>query len=432
MKKLGTVVLGLMLSMTSFAQVEYGNTPEDSVTCIEALATYKTYIKAEPKLALSIWREAYTICPGSRKTLYTNGVKIYKHFIKEEQDPAKKELLIDTMLSIYDQRIQYFGQECYVQGQKGQKMLVYRPKEKEKIFELLNKSIEGCGDKSGSGTVVATMFAIINLEKAGKKTPEEVVAMYEKLINICEANKDHPKYADKYAKAVDKLGNVTAKYLTCETLVPMAEKNFEANKENVDWLRKTMKILKKKKCFSAPIFAKVAEAYLPLEPSASGYEGMAKLMVFNKEYSKAIDFYKKALELSEDDEEKAELAMGIAKVYSYKKEYASAKSYALKAAKFDTDWGTPYILIGDLYAQSAKSCNDGALGKYAVYWAAVDKYKKAKAVDSSIASTANKKIANISTHYPTTQGIFFVDGAKAGDSYTVKCWINETTTIRTK
>ena len=36
--------------------------PEHSVTCIESLATYATYIKAEPKLALSIWKKAYAIC----------------------------------------------------------------------------------------------------------------------------------------------------------------------------------------------------------------------------------------------------------------------------------------------------------------------------------------------------------------------------------
>lgn len=431
MKNLGLIVIGLMISVATFAQGKYGATLEDSVTCIESLATYKTYIKAEPKLALEIWKKAYAVCPGSRKTLYTNGVKIYKHFIKEEQDATKKELLIDTMLTIFDQRIQYFGQEGFVLGQKGQKMLVYRPKQKEETFAILDKAVGLTGDKTGSGTIVATMFAIINLEKAGKKTPEEVVAMYAKLMNICAANKNHPKYAAKYAKAEEKLGNVTSKYLTCETLVPMAEKNFEANKENLDWLKKTSRILKKKKCYEAPVFAKVAEAYLKLEPSAAAAEGMGKLFASKKEYSKAIDFYKQAFEMSEDDEEKAEISMGIAKTYTYKHDYASAKSYAMKAARLDTDWGEPYILIGDLYAQSAKSCDDGELGKWAVYWAAVDKYKKAKAIDGSVSNVASKKIASISSHYPVTKDLFFF-GAKVGDSYTVKCWINETTTIRTK
>ena len=433
MRKIGLIAVGLIMSASTFAQSKYGATPADSVTCIEALATYKTYIKAEPKLALKIWKEAYGTCPGARKTLYTNGVKIYKHFIKQEQDAVKKDLLIDTMLTIYDQRIQYFGQEGFVLGQKGQAMLVYRSKEKENIYNTLDKAVGLTGDKTGSGTVVAMMFATINLEKAGKKTPEEVVAMYAKLMNICAANKNNPKpkVVAKYVKAEGKLGNVTSKYLTCETLVPMAEKNFEANKDNLDWLKKTSRILKKKKCFSAPIFAKVAEAHLALEPSAAAAESMGKLFASKKDYAKAIGFYKQALEMSEDDEEKAEISMGIAKTYTYKHDYAKAKSYALKAARLDTDWGEPYILIGDLYAQSAKTCNDGELGKYGVYWAAVDKYKKAKAIDGSVSSVASKKIASISAHFPVTKDLFFY-GAKAGDSYAVKCWINESTTIRTK
>jgi len=431
MKKIGLIVLGLIISVSTFAQGKYGNTPADSVTCIEALATYKTYIKAEPKLALKIWKEAYGVCPGSRKSLYTNGVKIYKHFIKQEQDAAKKELLIDTMLTIFDQRIQYFGQEGYVLGIKGQALLVYRSKEKELTYETLDKAVNLTGNKTGSGTVVAMMFATINLEKAGKKTPEDVVAMYEKLTNICSANIDHPKYAAKYLKAQGKLDNVSSKYLTCETLVPMANKNFEANKKNVDWLRKTTRILKKKKCYNDPIFAKVAEAYFKLEPSAAAAEGMGKLFASKKDYAKAIEFYKQALGMAEDNNQKAEISMGIAKTYSYKHDYASAKTYALKAAKLKSGWGEPYILIGDLYAQSAKTCNDGELGKYGVYWAAVDKYKKAKAVDGSISSVASKKIASISAHFPVTKDLFFY-GAKAGDPYSVKCWINESTTIRTK
>ena len=60
-----------------------------------------------------------------------------------------------------------------------------------------------------------------------------------------------------------------------------------------------------------------------------------------------------------------------------------------------------------------------------------DKYKKAKVIDSSIATEVNKKIASISSRYPETKDVFFY-GKKSGDAYTVGCWINESTTIKTK
>ena len=259
--------------------------------------------------------------------------------------------------------------------------------------------------------------------------------MFEKTVAACVANKDKPKGGDRYVAAEEKIQNVTSPYLDCEVLVPMAEKNFEANKANLSWLRTTVTLLKRKDCYEtdagADVFAKVAGAYFELEPSASGADGMGKIFLSKKEYDQAIEFFNKAVDMAENDEEKAEYMMSIAKAYLYKSSYAQARSYALKAAGMKSGWGAPYILIGDCYAQSYKSCDDGELGRYGVYWAAVDKYQKAKAVDGSIADVANKKIASISARYPETKDVFFYS-KKNGDPYTVGCWINESTTIRTK
>ncbi|MCB0402793.1 MAG: hypothetical protein KDD41_11960 [Flavobacteriales bacterium] len=429
MKRLTFIIAGFMLSLTSFAQGDYGATPEDSVKCIEHLI-YKDYMGNDEKLALKLWRVAYNVCPKSQKTLYINGVKLYENLAKDAKDEATKQLYLDTMFSIYDRRIEMFGQKCFVLGYKGQSMLVHRTDQKEETFAILNESVDGCGNQSQAGTVVALMFATINMEKEGKKTAEEVVEIYEKLAAICAANADG-KYADKYAEALEKITNVTGPYLTCETLVPMAEKNFEAHKEDVDWLRRTVKLLKIKKCYEADVFSQVAEAYFKLEPSSEGAEGMGKLFLGKKDYDKAIEFFKKALDMAETDEDRAQYSLSVAEAYLYAKSYSSAKSYALKAAGYKSGWGEPYMVIGDAYMYSASSCDDGKLGKYGAYWAAVDKYSKAKSMDSSVADEANKKIARASATYPVTKDVFFYS-VKDGDSYTCDCWIGETTTVRTK
>ncbi len=432
MKKVAIIAVGLVLSITSFAQGKYGATPEDSVVCIESLI-YKDYLASEPKLAHELWRKAYKTCPQSQKTLYTNGVKIYKALAKAEQDATLKAAYLDTMFSIYDQRIEMFGQKGLVLGMKGQSMLSNK-QDKEKTFATLNEAMELTKNKTQSGTLVAMMFTIINLEKAGKKTKEDVVTMFEKTLAICAANKDG-RNAERYKKAAEKIQNKTSPYLDCSVLVPLADKNFEANKANLDWLRTTMKLLKKNKCYKdeagAVIFGKVAESYFPLEPSANGAAGIATLYLGKKDYAKAIEFFQKAVDMSETDDEKAEHTLSIAKAHSYKKSYSQARTFAIKAAGLKKGWGAPYMLIGDCYAQSSKTCDDGKLGRYGAYWAAVDKYRKAKAVDASLASAANKKIASISSRYPATKDVFFY-GNKSGDSYTAGCWINETTTIKTR
>lgn len=433
MKRIALIVIGLVLSVTTFAQGKYGATPEDSITCIESLI-YKDYMKSEPKLALELWRVAYKTCPQSQKTLYINGVKMYKTLAKKEQDAEKKKAYLDTVFSIYDQRIVMFNQRGLVLGQKGQAMLSTK-QDKEKTFAVLNEALELTGNKTQSGTLVGIMFAIINLEKQGKKTKAEVVAMFEKTMAICAANKDNPKSADKYAKATIKIQSVTAPYLDCAVLVPLAAKNFESNASNVDWLRRTMKLLKRNKCYQtdegAEVFAKVAEGYFSIEPSADGADAIGKIFQNKKEYKKAIEWFTKAVDMAADADEKATFTFSIARAYSYSRSFAQARSFALKAAALKKGWGEPYILIGDCYAQSSKTCDDGELGRYGAYWAAVDKYAKAKAVDASVAKIANKKIASISSRYPATKDVFFFS-KKTGDSYTVACWINETTTIKTK
>ena len=436
MKKIALILVGLTFSLTTFAQGKYGATPKDSITCIESLI-YKDYMKADPALALKLWRTAYRVCPQSQKSLYINGVKLYEGLAKKaekEKNEELKELYLDTMFSIYDQRIEMFGQKGYVYGYKGQSMLVHRPKEKQKIYDLLNEAASITKNKTQAGTAVALMFATINLEKAGTLTPEDVVGKFEEMSAICAANSSG-KHAAKYAKAQEKIQNVSSPYLNCEVLVPLAKKNFEVNKDNVDWLRRTVKLLKAKKCYledaGADIFAQIAEAYFKLEPSAEGAEGMGKIFMYQKDYTKAIEFFKKAFDMAETNDEKAQYQLSIAEAYLYSRNYSSARSYAQKAISLKSGWGEPYLVIGDAYVQGASSCDDGKVGKYGAYWAATDKYQKAKAVDGSVASEANKKIARVSMNYPLNKDLFFY-GLKDGDSYSVGCWISESTTVRSK
>ena len=65
------------------------------------------------------------------------------------------------------------------------------------------------------------------------------------------------------------------------------------------------------------------------------------------------------------------------------------------------------------------------------YSAAIDKFIAAKNMDSSVAELANKKIASYSKYLPTNEDAFF-NGYKEGDTYTVGCWINESTKVRIK
>jgi tetratricopeptide (TPR) repeat protein len=119
----------------------------------------------------------------------------------------------------------------------------------------------------------------------------------------------------------------------------------------------------------------------------------------------------------------------IAQAYRALNNFPSSRTYALKSAALDPHDGDPYLVIGDLYAESAKECGDNDLTSRIAYWVAVDKYYKAKQVDPALADEADKRIAAYSVYFPTASTIFFY-ALKEGDTYKVECWINEETKIR--
>ena len=104
---------------------------------------------------------------------------------------------------------------------------------------------------------------------------------------------------------------------------------------------------------------------------------------------------------------------------------------AYKSIELLPQWGKPFILIGDIYAASSSKCGENAFEIGMVYSAAIDKFKKAKSVDTSMTHLANKKIASYSKYLPSNEDAFF-SGSKDGESYNVGCWINETTRVRIK
>ena len=66
----------------------------------------------------------------------------------------------------------------------------------------------------------------------------------------------------------------------------------------------------------------------------------------------------------------------------------------------------------------------------AVYYAAIDKFQKAKSVDPSIADEANTLIGSYSAHLPSTEEIFMHPDLEKGKSFSIGGWIGETTIVR--
>ena len=135
-----------------------------------------------------------------------------------------------------------------------------------------------------------------------------------------------------------------------------------------------------------------------------------------------------AIELETDDAKKAEYSYTTAQILFTMKQLSKAKTYANKAISLNGRYGAPYILLGQMYASNIKWHDEAAMNK-CTYFAAIDKFQRAKSVDPSVAEEANKLISTYSAYTPKPEDLFFL-GLKKGDNVTIGGWIGETTTIR--
>ncbi|MBL0341046.1 MAG: hypothetical protein IPP71_09045 [Bacteroidetes bacterium] len=192
-----------------------------------------------------------------------------------------------------------------------------------------------------------------------------------------------------------------------------------------------MRLFNKRACIDASVYLEAAENLYKFEPDAEAATRLAQIYIAKGLFGKATSYFNEAFELESDNVKKSILLLELSDHYSINlKNYPQARTYAQRAASLRPNWGRPWIVIGDIYLSGSATCSDEFNGA-SVYWAATDKYQKAQTVDAAMTEEANHKIAMNSKYYPKPEAILAL-GMKAGDTYKVKCWINETTTIRVK
>ncbi len=446
----------MMANTTNAQQKKYLSDPKygaDSAAreeCMMSISLYGEFYKQKNyKDALINWRKVFQNCPAASKNTFIRGASIYKNIIKTEKDAATKEKLIDTLMMIYDQRIVYFKQEGAVLASKGVDLYTYRGKDAAgEVYEMLKKSCELEKGETGAGVITVMMQSVVDQFKAEEVDGSEVIAAYELAMSTLDlaiaANKaivaggDAKKVptAQKELENLDlDLKNVEALFsesgaATCDALIAIFEAKYDANKDDVEWLKKVTKLLDKADCNSSALFAKSSEALYALEPSAVAARNLAKLFYNKKEISKSLEYYSKACESQDDPDLKSQYYVESAYiVLSEVKNYPRVRELAYNALKANPSNGKAYIAIGLAYASDAQNIGGEKVEHDAAYWAAVDKFMKAKQVDSSCEDEANKQINIYKKYFPNKEDAFMF-GIQEGASVTVGGWINEKTTAR--
>jgi len=403
---------------------------EDSLTCIMNISLYREFYRQENfKDAIGPWRAVFSKCPRGTQNAYIDGVKMFSAFIKNEEDKEVKEKLIDTLMMIYDQRIEYFNKRGYILGRKGADYFKLRPTDVQEAYNILNESVELEGNNSSYSILGYYFKSTIKLVDKELAPKELILENYDKISEIIDFNiKNDPTSGVKYENTKGYIENAFEPFASCENLISIYSDKFAENPDDIEQLNKIIKLLDKKGCHEEPLYFETNIKLYELEPSPESAYLIGKMYLKKGEYKNAAEYLEQATEM-ENKDKVGDVYVYLAESFRNMKNFPKARTYAYKAIEFNPENGNPYIIIGDMYAASAKNCGDNELTKRVAYWAAVDKYKKAKKVDSSIEVIANKRIKNVSSNFPDVQTIFFHD-LKEGDTYKVECWINENTIVR--
>lgn len=440
LKTLLIAVLTLITVIQAFPQkgIEDGSVygkGEDSIRCVRNLSLYSEFYKHDNFTdAIAPWREVFKECPGSRESLYANGVNMYKAFVEAEKDPAIISALVDTMMMIYDQRIKYFGNEGNVLGRKGVDLLRYRREDGnqyvEEGYKCLKRSIELEKAKSSAAVLTTFVSASITLFTRGLILNEQLVIDYltaSEIIDNALALKPSPSL--QQAKDAIDLNIKESKALSCEIIVKIFTPKLEANQNDPIWLKKVTGFLSDSNCESEKLFADASEKLYSIEPSSVAAYKLARVLLQRKEYEKCVKYYKEAIDLATDPEEKAKYYYEISYVLNNNlSQHEQAANSLLEAIKIKPNYGDAYILLGMVYA-SGNSTFDDPFKKKTVYWLSVDMFQKAKSVDPALAEKANSLISDYSTYFPSVEDVFF-NSLQEGQSYSIGSWMNRTTTVR--
>ncbi|WP_296638538.1 hypothetical protein [Polaribacter sp.] len=374
-------------------------------------------------------------------------VNIYKYG-SDLAEKAKKDPVLAKR--IYEQRLQYFPKKnpAKVHSDYASYLMKNKLSTDDEIFSILEKAYTIDPTKMGVKNLYVYFQGVTDRNK--DTNPQKVFDTYDDVLE--NVNKKLDNYAAQlrklsvdtirnkkkiYAYTVNSkalgqveggLDNMISEIATCERLVPLYERDFEANKTNSIWLRRAVSRMFEKECQEVPMYEKLAKAYAEATPSPDSYTFYAGILEKNGDASGAAEMREKAFNLETDPIKKAKYKLKFAQAAKSRGQLSKARSLAREALKFNPNYGRAYLLIASLYQSSVNTCGTDEFEKRMVYAAALRQAQVAARVDPSISSNARRYIRSYKANLPSKK-VIFTQGAQIGASHTIKCWIGETVKV---
>ena len=452
MKKVLLIALCFAIPMVGFAQKKKKKGEEPVVEtpavttlsdeeCMTNLSLFHESVKnGQYEEAYGFWLPVYQSRPDMNKAIYTDGAKILDYRYQQATDENVRKALRDSIMQLHDDRIKYFDEarypDTYVLGVKAMDYLTYFPEDELALpaYGWMKESVTALGAKAQITVLRKFVELSYNLYKSNAdQYGDQFLADYQlasvALEQIAVAGGKNAEHATSQKAYIDRLYAASGA-ADCGQMDQMYASVVAESASDLEKLGSIMKLYRRLGCTESDVYFAAAEHAHKLQPTSESAAGCAQMCIKKGDMDGALEYYKQALSLVTDNEDKADYLYRMANVYVALKNYQLGASYAQQSLDINAEDGRCYLLMGICYA-SAKIYDDPILAR-SVFWVACDMFAKAKVVDASCASDANKLIATYRQYFPSKEDVFFHKELNDGQPFRVGGWIGKTTTCRSK
>ena len=377
--------------------------------------------------------------PRVSTKIYVDGVDIYDKLAGAETDPAKKQLMIDSVMAVYDLRIANCGDEAQVIGRKANAMFKFYYKDKTKLASVLaiyDRAFE-LNKENMMETNLDPYMKTVQLNATfnkGSMTDEQILDRYDNINSVIDAKVKKAADAGK-ADEVIKLNAIRAKVdesltaspvkFDCGMVKSKLEPKFRQNPTDQKLAKKIFTFMLQGKCTDDPLWLEAGEVIKDIEPKDFGLiKNLALKHLSNGNSAKAEAFMKEAQALATKPDQKSEAMMILGSIESKKGNNIGARDFFRQAANADNTNKEAWSKIGDLYYNSFDDCakRQNMAEDRLVYIAAFEMYQR---------GGDTQGMAKARAQFPSKEDLFLLTW-KAGESKKISCWVGESVTLKTR
>ena len=441
-----TAIMFLGMMGASYAQAQ---NPE----CMTNLSIFSEHAKVKNyDAAYEPWKMVYETCPQLNNAIYVYGERILNDKL-DKASAADKQKFANEIMGLYDNKMKHFASKTSVAETEIDKALVMydnKMADDAKMYQMMGDAYAKDKENFTNPKALYIYFSsLVDLHNAGKKDLQEVFDVYDNVTEKIETEnekitekiatllpkeeagtltskeksrlKSYNSYSEVYGKIAGSIDSKLGPLADCNNLIPLYEKSYEEKKGDVVWVKRAVGLMFNKECTDDPMFQKLFEAQLALDPSADAYVYGGTLKMKNGNTQAALADFDKALSLETDNIKKSNIAYKVAVINKRKGSKSTARNYAQKAIDYNRSNGRAYLLIANLYATSANDCGSTPFEKRAIYWKAADMARQAGRVNPSLSGSASQSASSYEAKAPSKEMIF--SSGMAGKTVSFSCWV---------